>query len=358
MNAPLLDLELRDFPEPKLEPGATLLKTIASEVCGTDVHLYRGHLPDVPYPIIPGHINVGEVEKINGNVLDINGNTIKLGDIITFLDVNETCNDCWYCLVAKASTRCPHRKVYGITYSSKDPPHLLGGWAEKIYLKPNVKILRIPKDLKPLSFMASGCALPTAIHAIDRADINFGDTVAIQGCGPVGLWISILAKLCGALKTVVLGSPVLRLKKAKQLGADITIDIDQFNSEERVNEVKSFTEGRGADITIEATRSPASIPEGLEMTRDVGKYIIVGQYTDVGTVEINPHHHINRKHLEIKGVWGSDFSHLYRAVKFLPFFQKRCSLEEFITKIRNLDEAQKALEDVEKLRTVKTIITP
>ncbi|NIP82785.1 MAG: alcohol dehydrogenase catalytic domain-containing protein, partial [Gemmatimonadetes bacterium] len=62
------------------------------------------------------------------------------GDRVTFLDVHATCNACWYCLVAKATTRCPHRRVYGITYGVEDG--LAGGWAERIHLKPGTKIIR------------------------------------------------------------------------------------------------------------------------------------------------------------------------------------------------------------------------
>jgi len=358
MNEPFKPIEIRDFPVPKLEHGSILLKTIASEICGTDLHLFKGHLPEVPYPIIPGHVSVGIVESINGEIIDLTGKTIDKGDTITFLDVNETCNNCWYCLVAKTPTKCPHRKIYGITYSAKKPPHLLGGWAEYIYLKPGVKIIKIHDDLEPLSFMAGGCALPTAIHAIDRANIRFGDTIAIQGCGPVGLWLTVIAKFSGAFKVILLGSPPLRLEFGKKIGSDLTIDIKDLRPKERVNKILDMSEGRGADITIEATGTPNAIPEGLEMTRDGGKYIILGQYTNVGDVEINPHIHINKKHLEIKGVWGTDFSHLYRAVDFLSIIQKRMSLDEFITNICSIEDVQKGLEAVERLTTIKTIIKP
>lgn len=64
--------------------------------------------------------------------------------------------------------------------------------------------------------------------------------------------------------------------------------------------------GRGADVTIEATNSPAAVLEGMEMTRDNGRYVIVGQYTDAGTFEINPHWDLNREHIEIRGCWGTE----------------------------------------------------
>ena len=100
MPGPNLPLEIHEFDTPYLEPGAALLKTLYSEVCGTDVHLFHGKL-DVPFPIIPGHVSVGVVDKSGGKLKDINGVAIKEGDIVTFLDVHETCNNCWFCLVAR-----------------------------------------------------------------------------------------------------------------------------------------------------------------------------------------------------------------------------------------------------------------
>ncbi|HLV79026.1 MAG TPA: alcohol dehydrogenase catalytic domain-containing protein, partial [Chthonomonadaceae bacterium] len=123
--------EVRRYPLPEIEPGGVLLRTIASEVCGTDVHLQHGRLAGVPYPLLPGHVSVGEVETANGVVCDVEGALVQAGEVVTFLDVYGTCNACWYCLVAKASTRCPHRQVYGITMGADEPPGLCGGWAER-----------------------------------------------------------------------------------------------------------------------------------------------------------------------------------------------------------------------------------
>ena len=171
--APHQPVEVREFPTPEIEPGGALLDTVYSEVCGTDVYLQQGLLEGVPYPLIPGHVSVGRVSELNGTVVDVDGQPIRVGETVTFLDVHETCNHCWYCLVAKATTRCPKRKVYGITYGADDG--LLGGWSEQIYLKPGVKIIKLPARLDPRRLIAAGCALPTALHAVDRAEIRIGD---------------------------------------------------------------------------------------------------------------------------------------------------------------------------------------
>ncbi len=356
MVGPNRPIEIREFPEPDLEPGGALLRTTYSEVCGTDVHLWRGHLAEAPFPIIPGHINVGVLEDVHGEVLDVEEKPFREGDLVTFLDVHETCGRCWYCLVAKATTRCPHRKVYGITYSADDG--LLGGWSEKVYLKPGVKLLRLPTGVGAEAFIAGGCALPTALHAVERAGIVPGDTVAVQGSGPVGLWTTALAARGGAARVIVVGAPALRLATAREFGASETIDIYTCTSEERIEAVRERTGGRGADVTIEATGVAGAVVEGLRMTRDAGRYVVVGQYSDTGDVTLNPHHDLNRKHIEVRAVWGIDYSHLYRGVQLLARYAAELPLERMVTRRYGLEEAEQALRDVEGLQVVKAVLEP
>ena len=179
----------------ELPPGAALLRTARSEVCGTDVHLWHGRLSGVPYPIIPGHVSIGAVAKVRGNLKTVNGDPIREGDIVTFLDVHETCGSCYHCLVANQPNRCPSRKVYGITYSANDG--LLGGWSEAIYMKPGVKMIHIPENLSAETFIGGGCGLVTALHAVDLANIRLGDSVAVMGAGPVGLELAVALRRQG-----------------------------------------------------------------------------------------------------------------------------------------------------------------
>jgi len=144
MPAANVPLRIDEFAPPTLERNAALLRTLYSEVCGTDVHLHHGRL-DVPFPIIPGHVSVGVIEQSGGELRDIDGNAIKEGDVVTFLDVHETCGACYHCLVTKQSTRCPHRKVYGITYGVSDG--LLGGWSQALYMRPGVRMIHLPQHL-------------------------------------------------------------------------------------------------------------------------------------------------------------------------------------------------------------------
>lgn len=356
MSAPRQPLELRQFAEPELEPGAVLLRTLGSEVCGTDVHLWHGRLAGVPYPIIPGHVSVGEVAAVGGRAMDVDGRPLAVGDVVTFLDVYGSCGRCWYCTVAHASTRCPQRRVYGITLSAGEG--LLGGWGELIYLRPGVHIITLPPALPWTTFLAAGCGLPTALHAVELAEIGFGDTVVVQGSGPVGLCAAILAQLRGAGTVIVTGGPEVRLSMARQLGADSVIDIGLEDEDARVAAVRALSGGRGADVTIEATGVASAVPEGMRLTRDAGRYVVVGQYTDAGAASFNPHLDLNQKHLTVRGCWGSDVSHVYRAVQVLARYHTRFPWAEFVSGQYSLDQAQTALEDVAAQRVVKALIVP
>ena len=107
MTAPRAPLELRRVPAPRAAPGGAVLEMLASEVCGTDVHLHHGQLAGVPYPIVPGHVSVGRVLETGGTLRDVGGEEIGVGRLVTFYDVFGVCGACWHCLVAKAATRCP-----------------------------------------------------------------------------------------------------------------------------------------------------------------------------------------------------------------------------------------------------------
>ncbi len=352
MPAPGMPMEVRTYADPALEPGAVLLKTLVSEVCGTDVHLWHGRLAGVPYPLIPGHFSVGEVLETGGAVADIEGNVIMRGDVMTFLDVVGTCHRCWYCLVAKESTRCPHRRVYGITLGADEG--LLGGWSERIYLRPGVQIVRLRGGVTPDGWIAGGCGLPTALHAIDRAQIRLGDRVVIQGAGPVGLSLCALAQASGAGWVGVIDGVPLRREAARRMGADALIPLDSGT----VAEVKKATGGRGADVVIEASGSPQAIPQGCALARDGGRYVVVGQYTDNGTVEINPHLDINKKHLDVRGCWGVDMSHVWRAMDVLGRLGDRFPWTDMISRRYGLHETDAALGAVEAHQVVKAVIVP
>jgi threonine dehydrogenase-like Zn-dependent dehydrogenase len=347
-------VELREVSEPELEPNSALLKVDLSEVCGTDVYLHQGRLEDVPYPLVPGHVSVGQLEQIRGDLIDVNGNCFREGDRVTFLDVHRTCNACWYCLVGKASTRCPQRKVYGITYGLDDG--LCGGWATHIYIKPGTRCIAIKGTAE--TFMAGGCALPTSIHAVERASIALGDTVLVLGSGPVGISAVIMSLMSGALRVLCIGAPEARLEAARRAGASEVLNIAANDERARFEWTMDLTGGRGADVTIEATGDPEAVRQAMRFTRDAGRVVIVGQYTDHGPVSFNPHLDLNKKHLDVRGCWGSDFSHFYRGAQIICDERRSKLWEGMELKKYGLNQTNEALADVANGRVLKALINP
>ena len=119
-----------------------------------------------------------------------------------------------------------------------------------------------------------------------------------------------------------------------------------------------MTGGRGADVAIEASGAPEAVSHALDMVRDGGRVVVCGHYTDNGAVEIHPHFQVNRKHVEIRGVWGCDYSHFHRAVAIAARHGDRIPWREMVSRTYSLDQAGAALDAVERREVLKALIAP
>src|SRR5688572_21808096 len=239
MPAPRQPIEIREFRRPALPPHSALLRTERAEVCGTDVHLWHGRLAGVPYPIIPGHVSAGTLESVRGTVTGIDGRTLREGDRAVFFDVHRTCGRCRACTVHGTPTRCPARRVYGITDPASDG--LYGGWSQAIYLEPGVGIARLPDTVSFDDYIGAGCGLLTAVHILERAALRPADSVLVQGAGAVGLSAIALARLGGAGLVAVIGAPASRLDLARRMGADLVYDLQHTSPAERLADIRART---------------------------------------------------------------------------------------------------------------------
>jgi threonine dehydrogenase-like Zn-dependent dehydrogenase len=356
MSAPRAPLDIREFPRPHLPPGAALLRTARSEVCGTDVHLWHGRLAGVPYPIIPGHVSAGVLESIRGPLRGLDGADLREGDRAVFFDVHRTCGRCRACTVHRTPTRCTARRVYGITDSATEG--LFGGWAQYIYLEPGVGVARLPDAVTFEDYIGGGCGLLTSVHIIERAALRPADTVLVQGAGAVGLSAVALARVGGASSIFLIGAPADRLSLGRQMGADQVFDLTETTPEQRLEEVLARTNGEGVDVAIEAAGSARAIEEGLNLVRDGGRYVVAGHYTDVGPSTINAHRQINRKHLEIRGCWGSEAGHFLRALSLLERYAARVPWRAIGARTYPLAALGDALVDAEAMRIPKALVDP
>jgi threonine dehydrogenase-like Zn-dependent dehydrogenase len=156
----------------------------------------------------------------------------------------------------------------------------------------------------------------------------------------------IAAKEGGAFKIIVIGAPESRLKIARELGADVTINIEEVRDpEERIRLVKEHTEGEyGVDAVFECTGVPSAVPEGISMLRRGGTYVVLGHFTDAGDTSINPFKDLNNKHITLVGVWGGDVAHFVRGRPIVE--SGKYPIEKFVSHKLSLDRCGDAMNAV------------
>lgn len=350
-------LSIDSFPVADPGPGEVLVRITHSGICGTDIHLWKGELP-VPLPLIMGHESIGIIEAIGGGPLrDWRGHALAAGDRITWAS-SISCGECFHCRAKRQPTRCATRKAYGISYPSNVAPHLRGGYAEKMLLRAGTSIFLVPEELSSLSVVGAGCALSTAVHGLERCPVSWGDSVVIQGSGPVGHGAVAVARQSGAGRIIVIGGPEHRLELARSFGADLTISIDGGSTvDSRRQQVLDATGGFGADVVIECAGLPEAVKEGIDLCRDGGRFLVLGQYANAGDILFNPHT-ITRKQLTIQGSWGFEPRHVDGALRFLALDAWAERFASQVTHRFSLDSANEALLAVRDWRTGKAIIVP
>jgi len=182
--------------------------------------------------------------------------------------------------------------------------------------------------------------------------------VVIQGTGPVGLAALAVSRQCGGAKVIVLGAPRHRLELACQFGADAAISIEEVpDPQERRALVLEHTGPYGADVVIECVGHPGVIPEGWELCRDGGKYLVLGQYANAGDVMVNPHT-ITRKQLQVIGSWGFEPRHVDQALTLLSGTDWKFRFAKQITHRFPLVKANEAIQTVREWRSGKAVILP
>ncbi len=365
---------LKRFPMPEVKRNSALVRMIASGLCGTDKHMFHGETThpggqESTFPLIPGHENLGYIEELGrkeGPWHDSNGSPLRKGDrVVPACDVN--CGYCYNCRNFYGWCWCENIFGYGTTISCKSPPHLFGGWAEYMYILPKAYMFKVPAGLpdnvavlaEPMAVAYGSFARAMNPYWLVKEGAGPGDTVVVQGSGPLGLSHAAMAKMVGAGRVVVIGAPKERLELARRMGADATIDITKFKKPgERIAEVRRLTEGRGAELVIECVGLPQAISEGLDMVSMAGTYLTVGNYIDVGPVGINPQKQILSRSLRIIGVNGMPYQAYSRALSLMDIHWKRLGLEAFVTHTFGIEEAEAALETATSLKSLKVLVRP
>jgi threonine dehydrogenase-like Zn-dependent dehydrogenase len=363
-----METKLFDYPEPK--EGEMTVKMHMSGVCGSDKHQFDGHLK-VDFPVIPGHENVGEVfeeTKTASSKMEVHAECLYKGDrILWYPDIS--CGTCYYCrfLGTWHSAQCENPFTYGYVNCEKEEfrPWTFGGWSEYILLRPGTRVWRIPDEMEDevavlLDTLASTRAIARAQmpYPNQKEGFGYGDTVVIQGAGPVGLMAAIRAKVLGADKVIMIGAPDWRLKVAEEFGVDITVGLETFDTgEQRIAEVKRLTKGIGADLVADCTGIPSAFPEAVEMTRKSGYVVEIGAYTDYGPIPFNPWRLVDRD-LTVIGQFYCPPMQYEADLKLLKNTMDRFPYKKMLTHKVPLDRAVDAIDAHRALKSMKAAITP
>lgn len=306
--------QIHSVPRPRVPDRAALIRIDACGVCGTDLHILRGHWPKpLPWPLTLGHELAGVIEE-KGPALEVDfmAEPLKVGDKV-MLPPLMSCGECYYCVhYPKHANRCLNPTYYGRYIPFEKPPHLWGGWAEMVYVDlemfPATKVYRLPDNITSLRGTLAE-PLTCCIRALNRAvavdGFHVGDTVVIQGSGPIGVLAMVAALEMGAGAVVVAGAPEEpRLAICRLFGAAATVSIDEHATPQlRIDAVRQCIGGFGADLVIDCTGHPSAGPEGIEMLRDGGTFVEMGQFTDAGSIETN-WHRICVKDINVLGSWA------------------------------------------------------
>jgi threonine dehydrogenase-like Zn-dependent dehydrogenase len=257
-----LRLEYRDYPDPgPLGPRDVLVRVRAAAICGSDVHGLDGSTGRRRPPLVMGHEAAGVLEAVGSEVRHF-----APGDRVTF-DSTVYCGECWHCRRGEVNL-CDDRRVLGVSCAEYRRD---GAFADYVVV-PDRILYRLPEGL---GFVEAALAEPlgVALHALGRAPVGLGESVAVVGAGLIGLLLVQAARAAGAGVVAAFDVDPARRDKALSLGADLALDPASGTA---LEELRAATFGRGADLAFEAVGASAPVATAVDTLRKGGALVLVG----------------------------------------------------------------------------------
>ena len=349
LSEPNGNFQIGSYPIPTPAPGTVLAKIELCGVCGTDIHTW--HAPPeavfgLDYPISLGHEISATISALgDGVTTDSIGKPIKEGDRIGLIPAIH-CGKCYYCTIAKTPEKCVGWITYGTWGNADKEPHFTGGYGDYIYLNvPGSSFWKTETTAERTAFLEP---MAVVVHSLIHAGIKPGDTVVVQGSGPIGLLTIAACKIAGASRVIATGRKNRkRLDLAKEMGADLTIcQLDLATEKERKEFVFDNSLNLvGADIVINTAGVAAAFKESINFVRDSGTVVEVGNFVDSGTIEFNPCKDLLERGIKIIGSFDNEAEHFVRSLPLIA--DERIPLEKLITHTVPLGEVQSSLAVIE-----------
>jgi len=330
-------IEVGDVEIPKISDDEVLIKVAASGICGTDLEIYEATVPlPITLPRIIGHEFSGIIVKIGKEASTLN---INVGDRVVS-ESGIVCRRCQFCKMGKHNL-CLDRKPIGFAVD--------GAFTEYIKV-PGINIHRLPNSVS-LEEAALVEPMAVGVHSvIERAQVAAGDTVAIVGAGSIGLILLQLVKVSGASIILQMDTEEDRLKLARKLGADYTVNVKKDNP---VEKFKQLT-GNYADVVFEATGNPSAVNQAITLTRKGGKTALLGIHPK--PLERFDVTHIVQNEKTILGCWTHSSSTWDRAISLLS--SSKIKIRPIITHILPLEQAEYGFHLLKKREAVKVLLIP
>jgi len=273
------DIHLEQVAYPTCGPTDAIVKVTTTTICGTDSHIWRGEYPVAPGRVV-GHEPAGVIHELGGAVQGY-----EIGDRV-IVGAITPCGSCYFCQNSDFSQCAGYEDQWGVIGGWRLGNSIDGVQAEFFrvpYAQAN--LARIPEGLTDEEVLFVTDIATTGIAAVETAGVQLGDSVAIFAQGPIGLCATAGARLRGAGLIIGIDSNPLRLEMARKMGADVVID---YTQEEPVAKIKALTEGRGADVTIEALGIQETFENCLKSVRPAGVVSSLGVYGDKISIPVEP----------------------------------------------------------------------
>ncbi|WP_331235392.1 zinc-binding dehydrogenase [Natronorarus salvus] len=347
-------LEMKEYEVPEPEPGALITEIEQANVCGSELHIWRGHHPEVKEGVL-GHEALCRVSELGEGVeTDYAGEPIEEGDLIAPV-YYITCQRCSSCLEGQFNL-CQNAYRHW-SKPPEEPPHFHGTFSTHYYVHPNQYFYTVPDGVDPRVAAGANCALSQMLFGLDRVGVELGETVVVQGAGGLGLNSIAIAKERGA-RTIAIEGVDGRIERAREFGVDHVIDFREYESvEERAERVRELTDGVGADVGVEVAGVPDAFAEGPHLLRDGGRYLEVGNVNPGYTTAFDPGQ-LTRSGIEIVSAIRYDPWYLKRALDFLAENGERYPYEDLIDAEFDLVDVDEALAQSDSREITRAALRP
>ena len=334
------EVRVDEVPEPELS-GAdeAIVRVEASGVCGSDLHIYHGRVVVEPGFVI-GHEYVGTVVAAGDGVRSVREGDRVLGTYCT------ACGECFFCARGDFH-KCDHGRVFGHGATLGSLP---GAQAE-LLLVPNADLTlrHVPAGMSDDVALFAGDVMGTGWHAVAETGVEQGSTAAVLGLGPVGLCAVQAALARGAERVIGIDTVAARLDLARSFGAQAV----HLTEEDPRAAIKAATEGRGADVTIDAVGHPDALELACRITRKAGTVSATGVYAErievhMGIVWI--------KALTLKTGFANVIKHVDPVLEALT--AGTLDPTPLVTHHMGLDEAPDAYGAYDRREALKIVLAP